>query len=212
MIFGSVVAIKFHHRILRDHFKLVLFGWNSGDPDRDALADQDGLLFIWLVIVGLTTWGGLKAYNVALIAVAGENDDSEHITDEGMHGLTFASYNLIVSGIFTFLADSYTIVAVADQIAQSLVLSTGVGYLAYGNNTRLRNFCKWWCSKRLFLTRFLLLLLWPFPTWCLVENYQRIKRQLSTSSLLEFETIDPFPYGFTIWNRETNTEVVRMVT
>ena len=96
MIFGSVVAIIFHHRILRDHFKLVLFGWNSGDQDRDPLADQDGLLFVVLVIVGLTTWGGLKAYNIALITFAGENDDSEHITDEGMHGLTFASYNLIV--------------------------------------------------------------------------------------------------------------------
>ena len=54
-----------------------------------------------------------------------------------MYGLTFASYNLILGGLFTWVCDFYTLVAVVDQMLQSIHNgASGVdensGYVAYG--------------------------------------------------------------------------------
>ena len=37
-----------------------------------------------------------------------------------MYGLTFATYNLILGGLFTFVCDWYTLVAIVDQMLQSV--------------------------------------------------------------------------------------------
>ena len=116
-ILGFTLAIYLHHRLLRGHCKLVMFGYDNGaDAARDSLADQDGAFFVVVVVVGLTCWIGLKCYNFFLLYVVGLKNDSKHITDEGMHGLTFASYNLYCQGILTYVCDLYTLVAVVDQV------------------------------------------------------------------------------------------------
>ena len=94
-----------------------MFGYDNGaDAARDSLADQDGAFFVVVVVVGLTCWIGLKCYNFFLLYVIGLKNDSKHITNEGMHGLTFASYNLYCQGILTYVCDLYTLVAVVDQV------------------------------------------------------------------------------------------------
>ena len=55
-----------------------------------------------------------------------------------MYGLTFASYNLILGGLFTFVCDWYTLVAIVDQMLQSVhngatKSDRNNGYLAYAD-------------------------------------------------------------------------------
>ena len=69
--------------------------------------------------------------------LAAARGDDKHQTDSGMYGLTFASYNLILGGLFTWVCDFYTLVAVVDQMLQSIHNgASGVdensGYVAYG--------------------------------------------------------------------------------
>jgi hypothetical protein len=71
------------------------------------------------------------------VFLAAARGDDKHQTDSGMYGLTFASYNLILGGLFTWVCDFYTLVAVVDQMLQSIHNgASGVdensGYVAYG--------------------------------------------------------------------------------
>ena len=64
----------------------------------------------------MTWWIGLKIYNGFLLTL---RCDDKHQTDSGMYGLTFASYNLILGGLFTFVCDWYTLVAIVESSSES---------------------------------------------------------------------------------------------
>lgn len=96
---------------------------------------QDGCFFSVFFVTTMTWWIGLKIYNGFLLTLRG---DDKHQTDSGMYGLTFASYNLILGGLFTFVCDWYTLVAIVDQMLQSVhngatKSDRNNGYLAYAD-------------------------------------------------------------------------------
>ena len=148
-VLGVWGGIRLQQRFLRNYLHLKLFGYDDGqdppvwqDPEtkkvllsgRDPIEDQDGCFFSVFFVTTMTWWIGLKVYSAFLLAVRG---DEKHQTDSGMYGLTFASYNLILGGLFTWVCDFYTLVAVVDQMLQSIHNgASGVdensGYVAYG--------------------------------------------------------------------------------
>ena len=70
-----------------------------------------------------------------------------------MHGWTYASYNLLLAGTFTWVSDVYVVIMVADQMLQAFLLKRCAGYLAYGRTERSDKAADWWAKWRLTVTR-----------------------------------------------------------
>lgn len=76
------------HRLLRDYFRLVLFGYNNGrNPKRDPLAHQDGAFFCCACLISGMWFIGLKLYALVLTKA---QVHPNHIPNSGMHNWTYA--------------------------------------------------------------------------------------------------------------------------
>jgi len=97
-VFGVWAGIKVH-RLLRDRCKLLMFGHDpSGGTDEhwNPLSSQDGAVFLVFILVVVSWYVGLLLYN-GFLSLCGR---TAHRTDAGMHGWTYASYNLLLAGTF----------------------------------------------------------------------------------------------------------------
>ena len=178
MFLGILLGLKLQQKLLRDYLHLKMFGFDDGldppvygpnpkDPQgpqivvggRDPLSDQDGAFFSVFAITGMTWYVGLKIYN-AILKGAGAADS--HLTDAGMHGLTFAGYNLILAGLFAWVCDWYTLIAICDQMLQAIHNGgDSKGYHAYAHTGQLKKWGAWWSTRRVIVTRVLLIVGWP---------------------------------------------------
>ena len=64
-----------------------------------------------------------------------------------MHGWTYASYNLLLAGTFTWVSDVYVVIMVADQMLQAFLLKRCAGYLAYGRTERSDKAADWLAAR-----------------------------------------------------------------
>lgn len=191
-------------RHLRDRWKLVLFGYDDGhDEDREPLADQDGALFLVFVITCLTYFFGLKVYNGALAAAGAE----KHKAGSGMHTWTYAFFNLVLAGLFTFVSDTWNMVTVVDQMAQAIHQKQGVGYEAYGAAERpgkIARFSAWFVKRRLLLTRAALVVFWGIGVPMMVADYVHVEKVLSGDTKIN-ESVGKSRF----WSAEANDEFAR---
>mmetsp|Transcript_39597 Transcript_39597/g.88589 ORF Transcript_39597/g.88589 Transcript_39597/m.88589 type:complete len:444 (+) Transcript_39597:71-1402(+) len=214
---GTYLGIKIQQNILRDYFKLVLFGYdNKSDPDRDPICNQDGAFFVVFSSVSMLWYVGLNLWRGIGFA-AGVKE--KLLPDSGMHGLTFASYNLILGGLMSWAADWYAVVAVTDQMLQGIKDGKGTGYLAYANADQghamepvartqwLRDLADWWGPRRVLLTRGLLLVGWPPVLVAYYVNYLGIMETLTGSEPDTHVTVGTN----WAWSTEWNDEYMRML-
>jgi len=193
------------HRMLRDRCQLTMFGYDrsqGADEYRNPLSSQDGAVFIVFMLVVLFWFIGLKLYN-GLLSLCGQ---TQHRTDAGMPGWTYAAYNLALAGLLTWVSDVYLVATVADQMLQALALKRCAGYLAYGRTERTDRAAAWWKAHRLAVTRVFLLVgwvggvYWQTSAWLKVENYLwkdgRPNRHIGRSMF---------------WTRSWSTEFMRML-
>jgi hypothetical protein len=142
--------------------------------------------------------------------------DEVHWPDAGMHDLSFAGYNLILAGLFTYICDYYAIVAILDQMLQAIDLKEGTGFLAYADDMDevnapkteyMRVAARWWGKNRIWMTRLLLLVGWPPVVTLMFVNYFHIMHVLTG--------VEPDTYvsigAQWAWSREWNTEYMRML-
>lgn len=164
-------------RYLRDTWRLVLFGHDNGENERrEPLASQDGAVFLIFTVTCLCYFFGLKMYNGALAAAGAER----HKAGSGMHRWTYAYFNLILAGLFTFVCDAWAIVTVGDQMLQEIDQKRGVGYDAYAREGgALPRFAAWFARYRLRITRASLALLWGVGCSSMISDYVRVDRILS---------------------------------
>jgi hypothetical protein len=207
--FGVYVQQKW----LRDYFHLVLFGYDDGkDPDRDPICDQDGAFFVVFCSMGMMWFIGLYIYYYILV-YAGV--DESHWPHAGMHGLSFAAYNLILAGLFTYICDWYAVVAVLDQMLQAIDQKEGTGFLAYADDQAeqaektqyLRTAGAWWGRNRIWGTRLLLLIGWPPVVISMLIYYFNIMHVLTGTTPDTHVSVG----AQWAWTREWNDEYMRML-
>ena len=93
-------------------------------------------------------------------------DAKDHLLNEGMHGWTFAGYNLVLAGLFAFVSDWWNLIAVGDQMLQEILRgargsATSRGYDAYADHhPKLADLARWWDKWRLVVTRVYLVVGW----------------------------------------------------
>mmetsp|Transcript_4865 Transcript_4865/g.6293 ORF Transcript_4865/g.6293 Transcript_4865/m.6293 type:complete len:501 (-) Transcript_4865:289-1791(-) len=155
---------------------------------------------------------GLQIYYYILV---GAGVDESHWPDAGMHGLSFAGYNLVLAGLFTYICDWYAVVAVLDQMLQAIDQKEGTGFLAYADDMDenaekteyLRTAAAWWGQHRIWSTRVLLLIGWPPVVIAMLVNYFHIMHVLTVA--------DPDTHVSVgaqwAWSREWNDEYMRML-
>ena len=185
MILGIWLGLKLQQRLLRNYLHLKMFGYDDGTnppvyekdesgetkipkilvEGRDPLSDQDGAFFCVFAVTGMTWYVGLRIYN-AFLTACGASD--RHHTDAGMHGLTFAGYNLILAGLLAWACDWYTLIAITDQMLQTIHNGgDSKGFQAYASDPdskevdRFKRWAHWWDKRRVVLTRVLLVVGWP---------------------------------------------------
>jgi len=221
---GFKLGLYIQRTWLRDYFHLVLFGYDTGgNPNRDPLSDQEGAFFVIMSTCAMLWFIGLKIYWWVLFWAGA---DEKHLPDSGMYGLNFAAYNLILAGLFTYVCDWYALVAVTDQMLQAIDQKDGTGYLAYADDGTahedggddehplvrpertewLRKVAAWWNSRRLGLTRSLLVIGWPPVITAMIVNYFQIM------SVLDGEPDTGVEVGRQwAWTASWNDEFMRML-
>mmetsp|Transcript_16236 Transcript_16236/g.37633 ORF Transcript_16236/g.37633 Transcript_16236/m.37633 type:complete len:377 (+) Transcript_16236:208-1338(+) len=76
---GTWLGVKIQQKLLRDKFKLVLFGYdNQRDPDRDPLARQDGAFFMVTAAVSMTWFVVRGAQDLRRVSDVGRRGGEAH--------------------------------------------------------------------------------------------------------------------------------------
>ena len=100
-----------------------------------------------------------------------------------MHMWTYAFFNLVLAGLFTFVSDSWNVVTVVDQMCQAVDQKAGVGYEAYaapgGEHSKTAAAARWFVERRLAITRSALVVLWGVGVPLMVADYVRVDAILS---------------------------------
>lgn len=168
---GWKVGYRFQQRILKDRWRLAMFGFNNNtNPERNPLQDDDGAFLVCVLSTALFWFFGLKIYNVFLEA-AGANE--EHLATAGMHNWTFAGYNLVLAGLFAFVSDWWNIITIFDQMHQSIFEENNLAAETYKKAyPSLDPFSKWWMERRVNWARWWLAVGWIAGPTLYIVHFQ----------------------------------------
>ena len=125
-----------------------------------------------------------------------------------MHAWTYAYFNLVLAGLFTWVSDAWAVVTVADQMLQEVHAKRGVGFEAYAREGgALARLAAWFVKFRLRITRAALVVLWGVGSGLMVADYARVDAILSRDGpAVPGERVGRSRF----WSARLNNEFARM--